>query len=160
MLPVVHCRISNVYFCQSTGTHCWRLSERQMMPMVQARNVLPGHLGPALSALLKEEPAEPQEGAKQWAAHIAATADGAMQAAEASFGIEGVHDAALARAEALVMATDGFTAQVELPATLPHILQGGEGALKPCFCGLPKETRMRMCIGRTRCHLSCCLVIS
>ena len=114
-------------------THCWRLDEGQMIPMVQARNVLPGHLGSALSVLLKDDPAEPQEGAKQWAAHIAATADGAMQAAEASFGIEGAHDAALARAEALVMATDGFTAQVQLPAPLPPFLQGEKG--------MPKQKR-------------------
>ena len=110
---------------------------------MQARNVLPGHLGSALSALLKEEAAEPQEGAKQWAAHIAAIADGAMQAAEASFGIEGAHDAALARAEALVMATDGFTAQVELPATLPLVLQGGKGMSKQkrlaCACALERQ---------------------
>lgn len=107
--------------------------------MVQARNVLPGHLGSALSVLLKEDAAEPQEGAKQWAAHIAATADGAMQAAEASFGVEGAHDAALARAEAIVMATDGFTAQVELPATLPPLLQGCKGISKQCFCGFPED---------------------
>ena len=85
--------------------------------MLQARNLLPGHLGAILSALLETYPAELQEGAKQWAAHIAATADAAVQAAEASSGIEGAHDAALARAEAIVMATDGFTAQVELPIT-------------------------------------------
>lgn len=91
--------------------------------MVQARNILPGHLGAVLSALLERHPAEPQEGAKQWAAHIAATADAAVQAAEASFGIEGAHDAALARAEAVVMATDGFTAQVALPITWLSFLQ-------------------------------------
>ena len=95
--------------------------------MVQARNVLPGHLGSVLSVLLKEDPAELQEGAKQWAAHIAATADGAMQAAEASCGVEGAHDAALARAEALVMATDGFTAQVELP-----VPPSSHRVAKPC----------------------------
>ena len=105
-----------------------------MIPMVQARNVSPGHLGSALSVLLKEDPAEPQEGAKQWAAHIAATADGAMRAAEASYGIEGAHDAALARAEALVRATDGFTAQVELPAPPPAGWQWHVEAvlLRPC----------------------------
>ena len=49
---------------------------------------------------------------KQWSAHIASAADAAVQAAEASSGVEGAHEAALARAQAVVMATDGFTAQV------------------------------------------------
>ena len=52
------------------------------------------------------------EGMKQWSAYITSAADAAVQAAEASLGVEGAHEAALARAQALVMATDGFSAQV------------------------------------------------
>lgn len=84
---------------------------------MQAKDVSPTHLGATLSVLLDGASAEMQEGIKQWAAHIAATADAAVRAAEASFGMEGAHESAMARAEAAVMATDGFTAQVEV---FPH----------------------------------------
>ena len=79
---------------------------------MQARDISPGHLGSTLRVLLSGTPTDGQEGAKQWSAHIASAADAAVQAAEASFGVEGAHEAALARAQAVVMATDGFTAQV------------------------------------------------
>lgn len=81
---------------------------------MQAKDISPAHLGTALSVLSGPVSAEAQEGFKQWSAHIASTADAAVQAAEASFGMEGAHEAALARAQAVVMATDGFTAQVDL----------------------------------------------
>ena len=80
---------------------------------VQAKDILPAHLGTTLSVLLGPVSAEAQEGFKQWSAHIASTADAAVQEAEASSGMEGAHEAALARAQAVVMATDGFTAQVD-----------------------------------------------
>ncbi len=75
---------------------------------------MPAQLGTTLSMLLGPVSAEAQEGFKQWSAHIASTADAAVQAAEDSFGVEGAHEAALAGAQALVIATDGFTAKVGL----------------------------------------------
>ncbi len=62
--------------------------------------------------LLSGASASSLEGMKQWSAYIASAADAAVQAAEASFGVEGAHEAALAQAQAVVMATDGFSAQV------------------------------------------------
>ena len=53
-----------------------------------------------------------QEGITQWGSYIGSTADAAVKTAEASFGMEGAHEAMLAKAQAVVMATDGFTAQV------------------------------------------------
>ena len=71
-------------------------------------------------------------GVKHWSAHIASAADAAVQAAEASFGVEGAHEAALARAQAVVMATDGFTAQVHTLSLTRMLLYG---AVRPVMRG-------------------------
>lgn len=52
------------------------------------------------------------EATRQWSAYVASTADAAVQAAEASFGVEGAHEAAFVRAQAVLMVTEGFSAQV------------------------------------------------
>ena len=85
-----------------------------MYARAQARDISPGHLGVTLNVLLSGASAGGLEGIKQWSAHIASAADTAVQAAEASFGVEGAHEASLSRAQAVVMATDGFTAQVRI----------------------------------------------
>jgi len=70
------------------------------------------HLGATLGVLLGGISTGMQEGIMQWSSYIGSTADAAVKAAEASFGMEGAHEAMLAKAQAVVMATDGFTAQV------------------------------------------------
>ena len=101
----------NYVICPS-GFMCLHSVVECMAMCMQARDISPAHLGATLSVLLGGASAASREGTKQWSAHIASAADAAVQAAEASFGVEGAHESALAQAQAIVMATDGFSAQV------------------------------------------------
>ena len=79
---------------------------------MQAAGVLPSELEAALRFLLAEPPSEARAQLAAWEEHIAATAESAVAAAEASVGVEGLAEASLARAQAVHMAVEGFSAQV------------------------------------------------
>lgn len=78
---------------------------------VQAVDLSPGDVAAALKLLLADAPRFPEE-LLAWQRHISEAAESAVAAAESSVGVEGFHEAALASAQAVVAAVEGFTPQV------------------------------------------------
>ncbi len=78
---------------------------------MQAVDLSPADVAAALEALLAERTRFPRE-LCAWQRHISEAAESAVAAAESSIGMEGLHEAALASAQAVVAAVEGFTPQV------------------------------------------------
>ena len=74
--------------------------------------MLPSDLEAALRLLLAEHAGEALPQLAAWEEHVAAVAESAVAAAEASVGVEGLAEASLARAQAVHAAVEGFNAQV------------------------------------------------
>lgn len=86
----------------------------------QAADLSPADMAAALELLLADE-RRFHRGLHAWQRHISAAAESAVSAAESSVGMEGLHEAALASAQAAVAAVTGFTAQVD--SLLPLFLR-------------------------------------
>ncbi len=84
---------------------------------LQAEDLLPADVEAPLQLLLTPEAQSAPGAAAQlhaWEEHVAAMAEAAVAAAEASAGVEGLSEATLASAQAVVAAVQGFSAQARL----------------------------------------------
>ena len=114
---------------------------------MQAVDLLPADLEAPLQLLLTprvESGPGPAAQLRAWEEHVAATAEAALAAAEASAGVEGLSEATLASAQAVVAAVQGFSAQARLHERCHQI-----GTL-PKRCNLVSE-RGCVCLLRRRC---------
>ncbi|EIE24939.1 hypothetical protein COCSUDRAFT_47016 [Coccomyxa subellipsoidea C-169] len=78
--------------------------------LCQAVDMSPADVAAALEVLLAERTRFPRE-LCAWQRHYSEAAESAVAAAESSIGMEGLHEAALASAQAVVAAVEGFTPQ-------------------------------------------------
>jgi hypothetical protein len=77
----------------------------------QAVDLSPGDVAAALQLLLAAGTRLSAE-LRAWQRHISEAAESAVAAAESTVGMEGLHEAAVASAQAIVAAVEGFTPQV------------------------------------------------